>query len=231
MHCGSIFDEMLKLMMFRNCKLVILRIMTLVFFAFDSSMYLDAQVNDDRPSEPGKCYAKLVIPNIYEIQNILYVEYIGNEKYEDVEVEWMEIILQPSAKVWVEKYEDDCPKACKHVFPIWCLVEIPEKVISVLTLKDTSQSDNFIVMEEEVKTIIEPGGFKEWKEVICHSDMTPDLYRRISTALNELGYEIEPKLPAMNAKFKKALTEFQKHTELPIGGFDVETMDALGVKF
>lgn len=217
--------------MFINYNVILIRLLILMLFIFESSIYLASQVDADMPSEPGKCYDRLIMPNIYEIHNIQYAEYLGNEKYEDVEVEWMDIVLQPASTVWVEKYEDDCPSACKHEFPIWCLVEIPEKVISVLTLKDTSQSDNFIVMEEEVKTVKKSGGFKDWTEVICDSEKTPDLYRRISTALNELGYDVEVKLPAMNTKFKKALTEFQKHAELPIGGFDLETIKALGLDF
>ena len=82
------------------------------------------------------------------------------------------------------------------------------------------------------RQLVKPGGFTEWKEVVCDADITVDLYRRVQQALLDRGYDIGSAGVdgKVGASTKAALVKFQKDNGLPIGSLDFETLRALGVK-
>jgi|GEM_PF-4652581 len=59
--------------------------------------------------------------------------------------------------------------------------------------------------------------------------VTPDLYRRVQSALHERDYNINVD-GRIGQKTKEALIDFQKKNKLPIGALDFETLRALGIK-
>jgi len=103
--------------------------------------------------------------------------------------------------------------------------------------KVTAPTTNTIDVEAQYKTVtkrqlVKPGGFTEWKEVVCDADITPDLYRRVQTALISRGYNVGSAGAdgRIGTATKNALVKFQKDNGLPVGQLDVETLRALGVQ-
>ncbi len=92
-------------------------------------------------------------------------------------------------------------------------VEIPAEYSTVTTRK-----------------LVKEGGFTEWVEVVCETDMNAATVSAIQQALRSRGYDPGPIDNVMGAKTKQALTQFQKDNGLPIGQVNMETMRALGLK-
>jgi hypothetical protein len=93
-----------------------------------------------------------------------------------------------------------------------------------------------IVVPAETRTItkrvlVKPGGYTEWKEVVCESDITPVFIRQVQQALINRGYDIGPAGAdnVMGRDTKTALIKFQKDKGLPFGNLDLETLVALGI--
>ncbi len=108
---------------------------------------------------------------------------------------------------------------------------MPPQTIEYLTVKDTSVTSNYRIVQKEVKVIAKPGGFSEWKEVVCNSDATPAFYSRLLQALYREGCNVDPNSTQFSARSKAELVKYQKANSLPFGQLDRDTMDALGVKF
>jgi peptidoglycan hydrolase-like protein with peptidoglycan-binding domain len=79
--------------------------------------------------------------------------------------------------------------------------------------------------------LVKPGGFTEWREVLCGEKVTGYTVRQIQAALTKAGYEPGPSDNIMGARTKAALTKFQKDKGLPVGNLDFETLKALGVNY
>lgn len=185
------------------------------------------------PHEPGKCYAKSFIEDVYEISTIEFVEYRGDSRYENVEIEEVEISA-PSTTWEKRKADKNCLSENPNDCYVWCLIEIPGQYITVL--KDTTQSSNWEIKKVEMKELIKKGGFTEWNEVICNGDVTPQFYRIIRRSLHELGFcEYDPKEVSEKSVWdeaaKVALETFQRKRGLPIGNLNIATLEALGVKY
>ena len=82
------------------------------------------------------------------------------------------------------------------------------------------------------RQLVKAGGFTEWREVVCDSDITPDLYRRVQQALIDRGYNVGSAGAdgRIGAATKAALVKFQRDNGLPVGQLDFETLRALGVR-
>ncbi len=82
------------------------------------------------------------------------------------------------------------------------------------------------------RNLVTPGGFTEWKEVVCNSDVTPALYRQIQEALIAKGYSVGAAGAdgTFGAASKAALVKFQRDNGLPVGQMDIETLKSLGVR-
>jgi len=80
------------------------------------------------------------------------------------------------------------------------------------------------------RNLVTPGGFTEWREVVCDADVTPALYRRIQQALTDKGYDVGAIDGVIGAGTKAQLVKFQRDNNLPIGNLDTKTLEALGVQ-
>ena len=65
---------------------------------------------------------------------------------------------------------------------------------------------------------------------MCSEKITKKIVYQIRTALKDKGYKPGFK-DSLDKKTKKALSKFQKENNLPVGGLDFKTLDALGVKY
>jgi hypothetical protein len=81
------------------------------------------------------------------------------------------------------------------------------------------------------RKLVKPGGFTEWREVLCGEKVTGYTIRQIQAALIKAGYEPGPTDNIMGSRTKAALVKFQKDKNLPAGNLDLETLKALGVNY
>lgn len=158
---------------------------------------------DDMPNEPGKCYAKCLIQDVYETKVTTLPVYNGDLNTENVEVDTIQIEISPS------------------------------KSKTIVTLRDTTTSDNFEYMDIMQRVLVKRGGESKWIEVVCTSKVTPAFYSKIQTALLNRGYDIGSRGAngLVTENTKAALREFQRTNGLPVGSLDVETVAALEVDF
>jgi hypothetical protein len=81
------------------------------------------------------------------------------------------------------------------------------------------------------RRLVQKGGFTEWREVVCDSDITADLVRRVQAALRSAGYDPGPVDNILGSQTKAALKKYQMDKGLPVGDINIETMEALGLKY
>ncbi|MFK7969545.1 MAG: peptidoglycan-binding protein [Bacteroidia bacterium] len=78
--------------------------------------------------------------------------------------------------------------------------------------------------------LVSKGGYTEWREVLCESDLTTDRIRQIQRALKAAGYDPGPFDNIFGSQTRAALTKYQRDNGLPVGRLDKKTLSALGVK-
>jgi len=184
------------------------------------------------PSEPGKCYAKCLIPDRHEnIEHEIYL-YTGDE-FDQQNVQYVRKEIKPASTKWVKKKADkNCLSANPEDCLVWCLQESPAVYEEYYEVLDTNLIKDFDTKLYEVTELVEPGGFTEWIEVICNNDLSNSVVAKIHAELYSLGYELSDKAPTkINKKMKAALTKYQKDNQLPIGQLDIHTLEALGINF
>jgi hypothetical protein len=109
------------------------------------------------------------------------------------------------------------------------------KTVSVKELKSPAATRSEIVPAEYAtitrRVLEKPGGFTEWREVLCGERITGYTIGQIQRALKERGYYQGPIDNQMGGKTKTSLTKFQQDRGLPVGNLDFETLNALGIKY
>lgn len=181
------------------------------------------------PSEPGKCYAKCLIQDEVETYEEDLFVYTGQDHtIEGVAQET--IIFSHATTRWEKKRSPNCRSTDPNDCLVWCMVDIPEESQDYYVVTDTSLIKDFRVETVTYSEVIRKGGFTEWKEVVCQSDVTPRLYSEIQLALIEKGFGKDIIADGViNRATKDALVEYQKANGLPVGSLDLETLDSLGV--
>ncbi len=152
-------------------------------------------------AEPGKCYAKCMMPDVYDIEGVQLAIYTGKEGLENIELEVRAIEIEPT------------------------LIETYTIVV------DTTQTDNYEIVNIKIKELVEKRGFTEWRDVLCPGDVTVDLVHQVQDRLKAYGYDSGPLDDIMGKRMKTALTQFQKDNGLPIGNFDFQTLDVLNINY
>ncbi len=100
----------------------------------------------------------------------------------------------------------------------------------------TPASTRTIEVPAEYQTItkrrlVRPGGFTEWREVVCGNKITTSLITQVQRALIERGYDVGPHGVdnVFGTDTKEALVKYQKEKGLPIGQLDKETLKSLNI--
>lgn len=151
----------------------------LVCFTFYHCRYNSrAMANDESrapsPSfEPGKCYAKCLMPDITVYDTMKTIIYTGNPKLEDVTLEKVTLEVKLTEKEWKKvKTTANCLSANPDDCEVWCQVDVPAETITYMVLQDTLQTKNFRIQETyKVKKVIK-GGYSNYTEVLCSSQIT-----------------------------------------------------------
>ncbi|MEL6924145.1 MAG: hypothetical protein AAFO94_08865 [Bacteroidota bacterium] len=183
-------------------------------------------------AKPGACYAKCLHGDKFETVSHDYYIYTGDVTTENVALETIKLEIKPAQEKWVKKRTDkNClsnnPEDCK----VWCLVNIPAETVEFMAVKDTSQTDNYRVESITQYSLYQKGGFTDWREVLCSNQVTPQFISALRVALSEKGYAAIGISDQLTQDDKKALTQFQKDHNLPIGQLDLETISALQLTY
>ena len=80
------------------------------------------------------------------------------------------------------------------------------------------------------RRLVRQGGFSEWKEILCPSQVTPATVRQVQESLRSRGYDPGPVDNVMGSRTKAALVKYQKDNGLPVGQLDLDTLRSLGLK-
>ncbi len=193
----------------------------------DNIEYDSNGVVEQSKNKNGKCYAKAMIPDEYGNLTSSYPVYIGKGTPEGVEEK--AIVLMPASTKWVKKKDSKCNSSDPNDCLVWCLVEVPSEVKTVLIVKDTTKIKDFEMRTFEKRVLAKAGGVTELVEIICEKEENTALFRDISTSLVARGY-MKTAQEIKNDALNSALIKFQKDKGLPVGNMNILTMKALGVR-
>jgi len=197
----------------------------------DRQSRYNAQLPKERKGEDGKCYAKTLAEDQYDEYFKDYAVYTGDESQEEVDIEFVELVVKPGSTKWVKKKADrnclsDDPNDCL----VWCLVETPPETKEFKVLVDTTQSQNYEIQTVRYEELAKKGGHTVWTAVLCQGDITPGIMSQIQNALVAEEFLTEQSEAVMNSQTKAALTKYQRDNNLPVGQLDFKTLEALGVE-
>ena len=68
-----------------------------------------------------------------------------------------------------------------------------------------------------------------WQRILCQTNMTKDVIKKIQASLNEIGYKAGKPDGSMGRGTNAALEKFQKDNGLATGGITYETLNALNI--
>ena len=102
-----------------------------------------------------------------------------------------------------------------------------EEPLYIQIVTDTALNKNYI-METFLFEKLIPRKQTEWREVICESDFTREILNDIVEKLISAHYLGERHI-TYDIEVRKALVEFQKDNNLPVGHVDLETLKHLGI--
>ena len=203
---------------------------TLLLLLFTSLMY-EGQTQmphygEKPPQEPGKCYAKCIIPQVATLSNDTLGPYMSKSEIPADLLE--ERLVTPAGTKWEKKLATkNCLSADPEDCMVWCLVTTDAEYSTpeiITTGVDGEEQLHVVTSLTEVS-----GGYTEWKEIICHNKVNKKLIKKIALSLNERGYSHPMPNRRMSSEMKEALIRFQKDNELPVGQLDLETLSFLEV--
>lgn len=73
------------------------------------------------------------------------------------------------------------------------------------------------------------GGKQDWRQILCETNVTPEVIARIQQALSAKGMNPGPINGSLNAETLSAVREYQIKNNLATGGVTIETLKSLGV--
>ena len=185
------------------------------------------------PSKPGACYAKSLMPDITEKKLIASVPvYTGTNPTPEFEIKEVEYTVSHAGTKWIKKKADgNCASPNPEDCLVWCLIEIPEEKVSYKIVVDTTLTDQWKMENVNEKTLVESGGYTEWTEVVCDSKVSNELINNVQKILADQGFLKANQSGSFDSETKKALTEFQRQYELPLGTLNLQTLDYMDISY
>jgi len=120
--------------------------------------------------------------------------------------------------------------------PMRRTVAIPAeyKMMKVRTLVSAAQQQRTPIpasYQTVTKTIRTSEGEMAWRRILCETNMSNDMVRRIQMALNNAGMSPGPIDGIIGPLTNQAVNSFQKKKNLAVGGLTYETIKQLNVTF
>ncbi len=177
----------------------------------------------------GKCYELVVVPKDNPQQGMIAI-YTGSEMVEGVETKT--IIDEPATTKWVKKTADrNCLSPDPNDCLVWCLIEVPARREVVTVVTDTNKIKDFVLRPlPNVSLSSAEMNKKEWIETLCPNVQKDSLYKEVGLSLIKKGYIPKNTNNIEMEDLQAAIRLFQRDFNLPIGGFNVISLKALGLR-
>lgn len=202
----------LSLFLFPQCKLM---------YVEGSNLNYSKEDVDPNKFDSEKCYEKCTVPDEYSGEEVYY-EFTGDRKTEDVDLETINIVLEPARVGWEITLMSDGTSGRQ-------LKEFPEKRLELTVLSDTTQSKNFRKIER--KDLSDRSYRRVYRQVLCPHQITVSFMEQLHTGLKENGFEVLRKETSFGPMSHSMLNKFQQAKGLPIGHLDFETLEYLKIDF
>ncbi len=192
------------------------------------------RLNDKPPAEPGKCYQKCLISEKLEQETYQLAIYTGNTPEEDQAfLATKTITIRPASTKWVKKRADrNCRSSNPDDCLVWCLVETPAQTRELRYVTDTLQLTSFKLEDITVNHIVKRGGFREWVEVVCHNKIDQRLLNSVCQQLYIAGAITTCDVTGVNdPTLQAALSAYQRTNQLPVGSFNIPTLQHMGLQY
>jgi hypothetical protein len=86
------------------------------------------------------------------------------------------------------------------------------------------------VIETVAKKVKVSDERREWRGVLCETNMTPGIMTELQQALKAAGFDPGPLDGAIGAQTMRAVDDFQRAKNLERGGLTLSTLKSLGLK-
>lgn len=179
----------------------------------------------------GRCLAKSWVPAQYETDTLKYWAYTGDRTDTSEYIYKDEVQVSPASTIWVKKRVDNCRSTDEDDCLVWCLQEVPAEYVELLIVEDTTRVKDFEIKEVSYTEKTAEAGLTEWVEVICREFITPQMVKAVQHILHLEGYYKGDISGESDIRTKIALRKYQQANGLPIGQFDFETLNKMGVKY
>ena len=171
------------------------------------------------PNYAFDCYDEVKLPKLTET---LYV-YDGTDP--NIETRAF-IVKEATGKMkWVKKKADrNCISATPEDCLVWCLVEDNESIIYDILI-DTSATTEWYPQPYTIRK----EGRTQKVQVLCKDELTLELLDALKNKLYSLGYDLKPnkKYKKLKGKLMREFKKFQYDYDLPVGKWNVDTMEFL----
>jgi len=210
-----------------------MKILSITLFVFGSlnayAQIKDIPFGDVQPNhELGKCYSKQKIGYKFQFREQEYPIYLG-EYHDTLDfIEKIELVISPAYKDWI--YHGIIRDRHGEIADIE-VVEIDEEVLELLIVNDLTKTDDYISEFYEIKELIEEGGQIVWTEILCSSKRSTKIEDQIREELIDRGYYTSPNSNENDEKLINAMWAFQNENGLPMGLFNIQTLNILGISY
>jgi len=106
------------------------------------------------------------------------------------------------------------------------LVKVKKLVAEAKELKTPIEAEYKTI--EKSKKVIDSS--IAWERILCQTNMTKDVIRKIQTGLNEKSYSVGKPDGILGRGTRNAIERFQKDNSLSTGGITYETLNALNIE-
>ena len=194
-----------------------------------SSLAAQVSVGERLPATAsGKCYSKCMTDPVQTIKERTYAVYTGTAEPKRSRVRERTVYTTPPETKWVKR---QAPGNCSSPNPadctVWCLVEIGGDPVTFYEVKNTKKTPEYEM--RTIATIEKEVGKIGWHESVCPQDQTEEFLHELQNALVAAGVGENLDSGTLDRATHDALEAFQRREQLPIGGLNRATVEALGL--
>jgi hypothetical protein len=106
------------------------------------------------------------------------------------------------------------------------------KTVRVRKLVSPPQEKRIAIPEEYqtvTRTEMVTDGHMEWRRILCETNVTPDVIKKVQSGLRQSGYDPGPIDGVVGGQTTAALKSYQRSNNLAVGGLTYETMKKMGI--